>query len=92
MTGCRAACPFPSPRPQRSNCRGKKYLTLTKLVELKLASGMSAPDRPRDLDDVIQLIRKNRLGEHFADALHPYVQDKYREMWRYAQRPSDLPE
>ena len=53
---------------------------------------MSAPDRPRDLDDVIQLIRKNRLGEHFADALHPYVQDKYREMWRYAQRPSDLPE
>jgi hypothetical protein len=41
---------------------------------------------------VIQLIRKNRLGEHFADTMHPYVQPKYRELWGYAQNPSDLPE
>jgi hypothetical protein len=65
---------------------------LARLVELKLASGLSAPDRPRDFADVIQLIRKNSLGEHFADQLHPYVQPKFRELWGYAQRPSDLPE
>jgi hypothetical protein len=71
---------------------GRKYVSLARLIELKLASGLTAPDRPRDFDDVIQLIRKNTLGAHFADQLHPYVQPKYHELWGYAQRPSDLPE
>jgi hypothetical protein len=70
---------------------GRKYVSLAALVELKLASGLTAPDRPRDFDDVIQLIRSNRLGEHFADGLHAYVQPRYRELWGYAQRPTDLP-
>jgi NAD(P)-dependent dehydrogenase (short-subunit alcohol dehydrogenase family) len=46
----------------------------------------------REIDDVIRLIRANTLGEHFGDQLHPYVQPKFRELWGYAQRPSDLPE
>jgi len=71
---------------------GRKYVSLARLIELKLAAGLSAPDRPRDFDDVIRLIQANALGEHFADQLHPYVQPKYRELWGYAQRPSDLPE
>lgn len=71
---------------------GAQYVSLGTLVEMKLASGLTALDRPGDLGDVIQLIRKNRLGEHFADALHPYVRPKYRELWGYAQRPNDLPE
>jgi len=41
---------------------------------------------------VIALIRANRLGEHFGDALHGYVQPKYREPWGYAKRPTNLPE
>jgi len=61
-------------------------------IEMKLASGLSAPDRPLDFDDVIRLILANTLGEHFGDQLHPYVQPKFRELWGYAQRPSDLPE
>ena len=40
---------------------GIPILSLPVLLELKLASGMTAPDRPRDLDDVIQLIRANQL-------------------------------
>lgn len=83
---------FPDPADVAVELLGKRYLALGTLVELKLASGLSAPDRPRDFDDVIQLIRSNRLGEHFADALHPYVQPKYRELWGYAQRPTNLPE
>lgn len=83
---------FPDPVAVVVEIEARKYLSLSSLVELKLASGMSAPDRPRDFDDVIQLIRVNQLGEHFADGLHDYVQAKYRELWGYAQNPNDLPE
>jgi len=83
---------FPDPAEVSVEVAGKHYLSLAKLIELKLASGLSAPDRPRDFDDTIQLIRANHLGEHFADQLHPYVQPKYRELWGYAQRPTMLPE
>lgn len=82
---------FPDPAEVAIEVAGRRYLSLAKLIELKLASGLSAPDRPRDFDDAIQLIRKNALGEHFADQLHPYVQPKYRELWGYAQRPTELP-
>lgn len=83
---------FPDPALVAIDREGKRYLDLARLVELKIASALSAPDRPRDFDDTIQLIRSNQLGEHFADQLHPYVQPKYRELWGYAQRPNVLPE
>lgn len=83
---------FPDPAAVAVEIEGKRYLSLAKLVELKLASGLSAPDRLQDFADVIALIRANRLGGHFGDALHGYVQAKYRELWGYAQRPTDLPE
>jgi hypothetical protein len=82
---------FPDPAEAAIELAGKRYLTLAKLIELKLASGLSAPDRLQDFADVISLIRANGLGEHFADTLHPYVQPKYRELWGYAQRPTLLP-
>jgi hypothetical protein len=59
------------------------------LLELKLASGMTAPHRTRDLDDVIQLIRANKLPVDHADKLHRYVRDKYRELWAAAQVEED---
>lgn len=83
---------FPDPAAVAVELAGAKYVSLAKLIEMKLASGLSAPDRPRDFDDVIQLIRRHALGEHFADSMHGYVQPKYRELWGYAQRPSDLAE
>lgn len=86
----RGVC-FPDPAGVTIEVEGKRYLELGKLIELKLASGLSAPDRLQDLADVIQLIRANTLGEHFADDLHAYVQPKYRELWGYAQLPTDPP-
>ncbi len=83
---------FPDPAFVAIEMEGKRYLSLAKLIEMKLASGLSAPDRLQDFADTIQVIRANRLGEHFADQLHPYVQPKYRELWGYAQRPTMLPE
>src|SRR5262249_4838129 len=38
-----------------------RYLALPHLIELKIASGTWTRDRPRDLDDVIRLIRSARL-------------------------------
>lgn len=71
---------------------GKRYLALGTLLELKLASGLSAPARLQDHADVVALIRTNRLGVDFAESMHPYVRGKYRELWGYAQRSDGLPE
>jgi hypothetical protein len=78
------AFPDPSKAAERDE-EGMPILTLPALIELKLASGMTAPDRPRDLDDVIQLIRVNQLALEFRDRLNPYVHAKFEELWNAAQ-------
>lgn len=60
-------------------------MTLEKLIELKLASGMSAPYRLRDLADVQDLIIRLRLPLTLADRLAPSVQGAYRDLWEKAQ-------
>lgn len=79
--------PISFPDPAVRAVRGERFalLPLANLVELKLASGMTAPHRLRDLADVIELIRVNALGEDYAETLHPYVREKYLELWRAAQ-------
>jgi hypothetical protein len=66
---------------------GVRYLSLATLIELKLASGMTAPHRMKDLSDVVELIQRKSLPLDFADTLNPYVRDKYREMWANANAP-----
>lgn len=68
---------------------GTPYLRLATLVELELASGMTAPHRPQDLADVIQLVRANRLPRAWGERLHPYVQAKWDELWALAQVDED---
>jgi len=81
--------PVRFPDPAQVATRGARValLPLAVLVELKLASGMSAPHRLRDLADVLELIRAARLPAALADELDPSVRDKYRELWRAAQTP-----
>lgn len=77
---------FPDPSDVgEADPAGMKVLSLPALLTLKLASGMTAPHRPRDLDDVIQLIRRNRLGRDYAERLDPWVRQKYSELWEAAQ-------
>lgn len=83
---------FPDPSEVAIEKEGKRYLTLAKLIELKIASALSAPHRFIDLADVTTLIRINKLGEHFGDQLHPYVRARYAELWRLAQIPDPLAE
>jgi len=64
---------------------GIPYITLNTLLELKLASGMTAAHRLQDMADVIQLIKVNRLPIDHAGQLNPYVSDKFRELWQAAQ-------
>lgn len=68
---------------------GIPFLDLPTLIELKLASGMTAEHRPRDLDDTIQLIRANKLPIDFANKLSPYVQERFQQLWNAAQHEDD---
>lgn len=79
--------PIAFPDPSVAAVRGERMalLPLDRLMELKLASGMTAPHRLRDLADVLELIRIRQLPEAHADRLHPYVRDKFRELWQAAQ-------
>ena len=75
------------PDPERAGIRGERFvlLPLPTLIEFKVASGMTAPHRLRDLADVIELIRVNGIKEGFAESVHPYVRAKFRELWQAAQ-------
>ena len=79
--------PVAYPDPATAAVRGEKValLPLSRLIELMLASGMTAPHRLKDLADVVEVIRTLKLPAGFADELHPYVQDKYRVLWQAAQ-------
>jgi hypothetical protein len=66
-----------------------RLLPLPMLVELKLASGMTAPHRLKDLADVLELIRALSLTREFAEKLNPYVRAKYLELQAAAESAPD---
>ena len=76
---------FPNPRDASIEVDGVNFATLEKLIELKLASGMTAPDRLKDLADVQELIKIKHLANDFADKLNPYVREKYLDLWNAVQ-------
>ena len=71
---------MPAPAEAVTEIDGIKFVTLEKLIELKLASGISAPHRLKDLADVQELIKIRKLGADFALRLDPYVREKYLEL------------
>ena len=71
---------FPDPDESFVIIDGVKTLTLERLIELKLASGMSAPDRLKDLADVQEVIKLKSLDASFAENLNPTVRGKYLEL------------
>jgi hypothetical protein len=79
--------PVRFPDPAEVALRGERValLPLPRLIELKLASGMSAPSRLKDLADVLELVRAVGLPEELAEELDASVREKYRELWRAAQ-------
>lgn len=79
--------PVAFPDPAEVAVRGERValLPLAKLVELKLASGTSAPHRLKDLADVLELVRAAGLPRELGRELDASVQAKYEELWLAAQ-------
>lgn len=78
---------FPDPGAVTVEIDGINYVDLPTLVELKLASGITRPDRLRDLSDVQDLIRTLRLGTELADRLDPYVRATYMTLLKELDSP-----
>jgi hypothetical protein len=77
---------FPDPQQVSFEADGINYINLPKLVEMKLASGMTNPGRLKDLSDVLELIKVLNLPTEFADQLNPFVQSRFKELWREARK------
>ena len=76
---------FPDPAAVAERGARLRVLPLPRLLELKLASGMTAPHRLRDLADVLEVVRRRHLPLDLAEQLAPFVRDKFRELWAAAQ-------
>lgn len=77
---------FPNPSEASVEIDGIRFATLEKLIELKLASGMTAPDRLKDLADVQEMIKVKHLSREFAENLNEYVRAKYLELLDAVER------
>ena len=83
---------FPDPAGEAIDVNGIPILNLPRLIELKLASGMTNAGRLKDLADVQELIRALKLPADFVTQLNPYVRPKFTELWNAIQAaPSDDP-
>ena len=71
---------FPAPEAVVERREGIKVINLKSLIELKLASGMTAKGRLQDLADVQRLIQEHGLNAEFAEELNAYVRDKFLEL------------
>ncbi|MBM3818099.1 MAG: hypothetical protein FJW14_03635 [Acidimicrobiia bacterium] len=83
------AVAFPDPGAVAERGARVALLPLPLLLELKLASGMTAPDRLKDLADVQEVIRINRLPRALANDLNPFVRGKYLELWQAVEDRSE---
>jgi hypothetical protein len=72
---------FPDPADVAGSGDEFRVVRLETLIDLKLASGMSAPHRLRDLADVQDLIVRTRLPLEFVERLHSSVRAEYRRLW-----------
>jgi hypothetical protein len=76
---------MPEPTTASTNIDGICVVKFAKLIKLKLASGMTAPHRLKDLADVQELIKLRQLQPKFAEQLDPYVRGSF---WSCTTRPS----
>jgi hypothetical protein len=79
--------PISFPDPATTAIRGAPFamLPIERWIELKLASGMVAAHRAKDLVDVQELIKSAKLERDVSLRLHAWVRDKFLELWDLAQ-------
>ena len=76
---------FPDPAAVAVEGEDFRFIRLESLLELKLASGLTAPHRLRDLADVQDLILAAKLPRDLASSLDPSVRDEFLRLWEIAQ-------
>lgn len=83
---------FPDPRDVAAAGLVPPTVTLETLIELKIASGMTALGRQfQDYADVVRLIRNNKLDESFGEKLDPYVRAEYLKLLAMGREPDEHP-
>lgn len=87
--GLPKAVSFPDPQESCVVIDGLKTVSLEKLIELKLASGMTAPHRLKDLADVQEVIKIKGLGADFATKLDASVREKFLELQQAVAQAKD---
>ncbi len=80
---------FPNPNESETEIDGIKTVSLEKLIELKLASGITAPHRLKDLADVQEIIKIKNLSARFTEKLDPYVREKFFELHKAVEEAKD---
>lgn len=78
---------FPEPAASAVMIGEHRVVSLPTLIELKLASGLSAEHRElRDLADVQQLIEALDLPQDLSEQLDASVRNEYRRLWGLAKK------
>ncbi|MGH2521437.1 MAG: hypothetical protein ACRDH2_02935 [Anaerolineales bacterium] len=76
---------FPDPETTSVEINTIRVISLEKLIELKLASGLSASHRLRDLADVQDLIMTLSLPLELGERLDESVRGEYQRLWEAAR-------
>lgn len=72
---------FPDPTDSVEVIDGIRVLSLQKVIELKLASGMTGVGRSKDIGDVEELIKLLKVPRDLSKTLSPFVVPKFLELW-----------
>ena len=80
---------FPDPAESSIEIDGIMTISLEKLIELKLASGMTGAGRRKDLADVQELMKALRLGAELAKRLDSSVRPMYLELYAEIEQAQD---
>jgi predicted nucleotidyltransferase len=72
---------FVNPKSISTHINGFPYISLKNLIEYKLSSGIYGHQRYKDIDDIIELIKRNNLKKNFANNFRKDLQEKYIELW-----------
>jgi hypothetical protein len=80
---------FPDPREASIDLEGHRVIMLPKLIELKLASGLTGANRLKDLADVQEAIKVLNLPRALGQQLDPSVREEYHRYWDAQQNAYD---
>ena len=72
---------FPDPAEVAIDLAGIKCAGLPTIIDMNLASGMTNPNRLKDLSDVQELIRVLQLPRELSAELNPFVRQRFEEFW-----------